>query len=312
MIALLGPTASGKTDIAIQLADRFDIALISVDSAMIYRGMDIGTAKPSIATLQEYPHALIDILDPEIDYSAGEFVAAADDAVEAAFKQRKIPLLVGGTMLYLRAFRDGIAQLPRRDAEFRTNLRLRAEKQGINKLHAELQRIDPATAARIHPNNYPRIERALEICEIAGVPMSKLLTERAGARVVERLQCRYQEYSLFHMTREELHNRISARVLSMLDAGFVEEVRRLMARPGLASSAMSMKSVGYRQLWEHLESDTSNSVDSATVESIAAATRQLARRQLTWLRSWRDLPEHRQLVDADPLEALTSSILQMA
>lgn len=310
MIALLGPTASGKTDIAIQLADRFDVALISVDSAMIYRGMDIGTAKPSAATLREYPHALIDILDPETDYSAGDFVASADDAVEAAFTQRKIPLLVGGTMLYLRAFRDGIARLPRRDARFRANLRLRAEKLGINKLHAELQRIDPVIAARIHPNNYPRIERALEVCEIAGVPMSKLLTERAGMRVEKRLHCHYQEYSLLHVTREELHNRIAARVLSMMDAGFVEEVRRLMARPRLTSNAMSMKSVGYRQLWEHLKSDPSINVEPATIESIAAATRQLARRQLTWLRSWRDLPEHRQLVDVDPLEALTRSILQ--
>ena len=284
------------------------MSLISVDSAMIYRGMDIGTAKPSIDTLQKYPHALVNILEPEIDYSVGDFVSAADEAVETAFERGQIPLLVGGTMLYLRAFREGIAELPARNPEFRESLRLKAEEHGVSKLHADLQQIDPQMAARIHPNNYPRIERALEVCTVSGVPMSKLLRDRTGVPATERLRCQYCEYSLLHVPREELHRRIAARVSAMLEARFADEVRDLMARPNLSANAMSMRAVGYRQLWRYLESNPEGPVDTSTAESIVAATRQLARRQLTWLRSWRNLSVHHELVDQDPLTALAASI----
>lgn len=292
VFALMGPTASGKTELAIRLAERFNMALISVDSAMVYRGMDIGTAKPSADMLQKYPHALIDILDPEEDYSVGDFVSQADTAVEEALELGKTPLLVGGTMLYFTRFRDGIARLPGRDHRIRSELRQRAEEKGTGDLYNELKQVDPTTAVRIHPNNYSRIERALEVFRVSGKPMSQNLETQREISVFDRMQCKYIEISLLNVSRAELHNRIEARVRNMLDLGFIDEVKTLMQRPRLSLKAMSMRAVGYRQVWKHLASSSTPSIDSTTLNSIVAGTRQLARRQLTWLRNWQSDVEH--------------------
>ncbi len=292
VFALMGPTASGKSELAMRLADEFNIALVSVDSAMAYRGMDIGTAKPNASTLQKYPHALVNILEPEDDYSVGEFIAQADEAVTDAFKSGKSPLLVGGSMLYFKRFRDGVAKLPGRNSEIRSQLRRRADEGGTGELFRELQRVDPISARRIHPNNYTRIERALEVYQETGTAMSQLLETRSSTTVVDRLQCDYREFSLVNLSRAMLHDRIEKRVHSMLDLGFAEEVRTLMQRPNLSLQAMSMRAVGYRQLWKRLACDADAAIDTSTISAIVAGTRQLARRQLTWLRNWNAGVQH--------------------
>ena len=311
VIALMGPTASGKSEMAIQLADRFNLALISVDSAMVYRGLDIGTDKPSPEVLAKHPHALVDVVDPETDFSAREFVDAADTAVRHAFESERVPLLVGGTMLYFKLFREGISRLPGRNPQLREQLRSRAQSNGVNALYRELQSIDPEAAKKIHPNNYSRIERALEVYQLTGTPLSKLQVELAGQPVEDRLTCDYREFALMNTDRSELHARIDARVHRMLDSGFVSEVRKLRQRPNLTASAMSMRSVGYRQVWEFLERCPTLSIDQTTVDAIAAATRGLARRQLTWLRSWRENPEHTQLDGMSPLEQIVGFVQEL-
>lgn len=286
VLALMGPTASGKTELALQLADRFKLALISVDSAMIYRGMDVGTSKPDNLTLQRHPHAMIDILDPEDDYSVREFVTRADEAVIKAFADGQTPLLVGGTMLYFRRFLEGVAKLPSRNSKIRSRLRRRAAEEGVTALYKQLQEIDRPSALRIHPNNYSRIERALEVYLLTGISMSEHIERSPSVSVVDRLQCRYVEFGLLNLSRLQLHERIEKRVHTMLDMGFVDEVKTLMQRPLLTSDAMSMRAVGYRQLWDLLASNFNATVDSSIIDAIVAGTRQLARRQLTWLRNW--------------------------
>lgn len=309
VLALMGPTASGKSELGMRLADEFNIALISVDSAMAYRGMDIGTAKPDSDTLQKYPHALVDILDPEDDYSVGEFIGRADRAVNDAFESGKTPLLVGGSMLYFKRFRDGVAKLPGRNSEIRSQLRQRADEGGVEELFRELQQVDPSSARRIHPNNYSRIERALEVYEQTGKPMSQLVEQHASTSVVDRLQCDYREFSLLNLTRAILHDRIEKRVYSMLDLGFADEVTTLMQRPNLSLQAMSMRAVGYRQLWQRLACDIEASIDSITINAIVAGTRQLARRQLTWLRNWKTDAQHVALQSADAYDCV-KNVLQ--
>lgn len=291
VFALMGPTASGKSELAMRVADQFNVALISVDSAMAYRGMDIGTAKPDANALRKYPHALVDILDPEDDYSVGEFIDRADEAAKDAFKAGKAPLLVGGSMLYFKRFREGVAKLPGRNSGIRSQLRQRADEAGTEELFRELQQVDPSSARRIHPNNYSRIERALEVYLVTGSPMSRLLETQSSTSVIDRLKCNYIELSLLNVSRARLHDRIEERVHEMLALGFVDEVRTLMQRPKLSLQAMSMRAVGYRQLWNRLACDTEAPIDSPTVSAIVAGTRQLARRQLTWLRNWKaDVP----------------------
>jgi tRNA dimethylallyltransferase len=276
-IFLMGPTASGKTDLAIALHERFAVDIVSVDSALVYRGMDIGTAKPDAETLRRAPHALIDIRDPAESYSAAEFRedALAEMAVSAG--RGRVPLLVGGTMLYFRALSRGLADLPAADPGVRRALEAEARERGWQTLHDRLARQDPAIAARIHPNDPQRIQRALEVIQLSGRRMSDLQREQERAslpyRVLRLVAC--------PEPRSVLHARIAARFGIMLEQGFLDEVRRLRARGDLHADLPSMRCVGYRQAWGHLEGE----FDLDTMRRKAlAATRQLAKRQLTWLR----------------------------
>jgi tRNA dimethylallyltransferase len=273
----MGPTASGKTGLSLALADALPVDLISVDSALVYRGMDIGTAKPSRAVLAHYPHALIDILDPAEAWSAGAFVAAAREAMEAAWKRGRIPLLVGGTMLYFRALRRGLAALPGADPGVRAALDAEAARLGWPALHERLRAVDPAAAAVIRSSDRQRIQRALEVWMLTGRPISALQADSAGG-----VEARYCSLALDCADRAALHARIEQRFDHMLAAGFVAEVAALRARPDLSPDLPSMRAVGYRQLWAHLEGDLS--LEEARYRGVVA-TRQLAKRQMTWLRA---------------------------
>ncbi|MBX3707220.1 MAG: tRNA (adenosine(37)-N6)-dimethylallyltransferase MiaA [Pseudomonadales bacterium] len=283
VLALVGPTAAGKTAAAFALADRRPVALISLDSAMVYRGMDIGTAKPSAAELARHPHALVDIRDPAEAYSVAEFLADADAAVRAALDAGRLPVLVGGTMLYLRAFREGLASLPTVDSTVRAALEREAEARGLAALHDELGQRDPVAAAGIHPNNPQRLLRALEVLRATGRPISAWWAAQAGTDVGQRLGVALRVVALVPDDRAALHARIAARFDAMLAAGFLDEVIALRARGDLHGGLPSMRAVGYRQAWRYLEGQTSS---SEFREQGIVATRQLARRQLTWLRSW--------------------------
>lgn len=273
--AITGPTACGKTELALALARDFPIEIISMDSALVYRGMDIGTAKPDRATRDEVPHHLIDILEPEAAYSAGRFAADATHLVAEIAARGKLPVVVGGTMLYLKALREGIAPLPERDSAIRARIDARAKSAGWESLHAELANIDPKAAARIEPTDRQRIQRALEVHAITGRPLSEL--QQAGSAPSVTVD----SIALVPYDRESLKTTIERRFLAMVEQGLVDEVRRLRARPGLAASSPSMRAVGYRQVWAHLEGrwDWPETARRAVV-----ATRQLAKRQLTWLR----------------------------
>lgn len=280
----MGPTASGKTRLAMELASRGACQLVSVDSAMIYRGMDIGTAKPSIEERARIPHRLIDLRDPAEPYSAAEFRADALAAGTEILALGQVPVFVGGTMLYYRVLRDGIAAMPSRNDELRAQLAREAESVGWQTLHARLAEIDPAAAKRIHPNDPQRLQRALEVALISGKPLSQWWQEGTGGGIESVLGCRLIQLVIAPQSRANLHSRIERRLDRMLDAGFLEEVRALRRRGDLDASLPSMKAVGYRQLWRHLD----GAIDFDTMrEQALAATRQLAKRQLTWLRSWR-------------------------
>jgi len=276
----MGPTASGKTALAVALRRRFPVDIISVDSALVYRGMDIGTAKPDAAMLREAPHALVDIRDPSEPYSAAEF---RDDAL-AEMRQitaaGRVPLLAGGTMLYFRALSRGLAELPAADSAVRAAIESEAQRLGWNRMHERLARLDPASAARIHPNDPQRIQRALEVIELTGRRISELQQEQEeqtlGWRVLRVIAC--------PESRAVLHRRIEQRFLEMLDEGFLDEVRALRARGDLDRDLPSMRCVGYRQAWSYLEGETSR---DEMVNKAIAATRQLAKRQITWLRQER-------------------------
>jgi tRNA dimethylallyltransferase len=275
--ALLGPTASGKSRLALALAARHPVEIVSMDSAQVYRGMDVGTAKPSAAERARIPHHLVDLVEPTESYSAGRFRDDAIRAVQDILGRGRIPLLVGGTMLYYRALAQGMDALPPAEPELRRRIDARAARHGWPALHAELARVDPASAARIAPNDAQRIQRALEVRELAGQPLSLLQTAR-GADLPFALEA----YALVPEDRAELHRRIEARFDAMLAGGLVEELRALRARHALRPELPSMRCVGYRQAWRHLEGE----YDAATLRDKGiAATRQLAKRQLTWLRS---------------------------
>lgn len=289
-VCLMGPTAAGKTDIAVALAKRFPFELISVDSAMVYRGMNIGTAKPDADTLRRAPHRLVDIRDPEESYSAGDFVRDAGAAIADIAAAGRVPLLVGGTMLYFRALIDGIADLPSAAADVRAAIDRDAERLGWPALHRRLATVDPDAAARIAPADRQRIQRALEVYLSTGETLTAL--QQAAHREVPGV--RFIRFALRPRARAQLHRRIEFRLEQMLDDGFVAEVAGLMSRPGLDRDAPSMRAVGYRQFWGHLAGDYD--ADEAFRLTLYA-TRQLAKRQLTWLRKAHDT------VFVDPLEA---------
>lgn len=277
-VCLMGPTASGKTGIAVSLCKRFPFEIISVDSALVYRGMDIGTAKPDAETLARAPHRLIDIRDPEEAYSAGEFVRDATTAMEEVFAAGRIPLLVGGTMMYFRALTAGIAELPSADPEVRAQIDAEAAEQGWPALHGELAKVDPGAAARIEPADSQRIQRALEVWRVSGKPLSVWQAE-AEPPVGD---VDFLRLALHPETRKILHERIELRLKAMILNGFPKEIQALRERPGLDRDAPSMRSVGYRQFWAQAEGEC----DAAEAEYRAlVATRQLAKRQVTWLRS---------------------------
>ena len=289
-VLLMGPTATGKTDLAISLSKRFPCDIISVDSALVYRGMDIGTAKPDAATLARAPHRLVDIRDPEESYSAGDFVRDANREMDEIFAVGRIPLLVGGTMMYFRALTRGIAELPGADKDVRMAIDTEADEKGWPAMHAELSEVDPTAAARIKPNDRQRIQRALEVYRSSGTPLSEWQRGSAPARD----DIEYLKVGLNIEPRGLLHARIAERLGLMVEAGFVDEVRALMERPGLTADHPSMRAVGYRQFWQHLDGDYD--LDEARDRALYA-TRQLAKRQITWLRSESDV------LLADPLEA---------
>jgi tRNA dimethylallyltransferase len=278
--ALLGPTASGKSKLALELAARRPVELVSVDSALVYRGMDIGTAKPSISERAAVPHHLIDIVDPDHSYSTGRWRNDAIRAVIEIFQKGRIPLLVGGTMLYYRALVAGLDTLPQADAAIRAAIDADARQRGWPALHAELGKVDPRAAQRISANDAQRIQRALEVWQLTGKPLSAL---QGGAQ--SDLPFQLKGFALLP-EREALHERIARRFDAMLQAGLVNEVKRLRVRYRLTAGMPSMRAVGYRQVWQHLENEIS---ETEMRERALAATRQLAKRQLTWLRSFPDL-----------------------
>ena len=283
IVLLLGPTAAGKTDAAVALAERRSCHLISMDSTLVYRGLNIGAAKPKPALLARHPHALIGIRDPANTYTVAEFVADADREVRRALEQNKLPVLVGGTMLYARAFRDGLAVLPPANPEVRAAIEAEAAAQGWPKLHERLAAVDPVAAASIHPHNGTRLQRALEVFETTGKPISAHWRTHGQLAASNRLGQELLEFAIIPGERADLHRRIEERFDAMLAQGFVDEVRALRARADLHPGLPAMRAVGYRQVWRHLD----GAWDAAQMRAKAvAATRQLARRQLTWLRGW--------------------------
>lgn len=279
LICLMGPTASGKTALAIEIVKRFPCEIISVDSAMVYRGMDIGTAKPSAEILQIAPHRLIDIVDPAQPYSAGQFRQDALREINDIVANKKIPLLVGGTMLYFRILQQGIAKLPTANKLVRTQLQIQAEQQGWQKLHALLATLDPLAAARIHVNDSQRIQRALEVYELTG----KSITDWHATETYPLSGYDVYQLALIPTDRLALHTRIAQRFMQMLTLGLIHEVGNLYERGDLSRELPSIRSVGYAQVWDYLEGKLSY---DAMQEQAIAATRQLAKRQLTWLRRW--------------------------
>jgi tRNA dimethylallyltransferase len=279
-IFLMGPTASGKTALACGLSERFPLELISVDSALVYRGMDIGTAKPDAQTLTRYPHALIDIRDPSQPYSAADFSADALPAMQQISARGKVPLLVGGTGLYFRALQQGLSDLPEADPATRARLTAEAEQIGWPALHARLAELDPDAARRIGCNDAQRLQRALEVIELTGRPLSEL--QRRGATGSTGFPWRVLKLALLPPDRSVLHERIAQRFDAMLAAGFLDEVGALRARGDLHPDLPAIRAVGYRQAWEHLDglTDLIEFRDRGIF-----ATRQLAKRQITWLRS---------------------------
>lgn len=296
-IFVMGPTASGKTDLAMALCEQLPCDIISVDSAMIYRGMDIGTAKPTTAELAKAPHRLIDIRDPAEIYSAADFRQDALAHMAEITAAGRIPLLVGGTMMYFKALLHGMSDLPPASPDLRASLKARAQAEGWATLHRELTEKDPVAAGLIHPNNRQRVLRALEVIYLTDKPLSELwrssghvedypYTTDWQADDTSGLPYTVMQFALTPKDRVVLHDRIRKRFLGMLEQGFVEEVEGLMGRGDLIPDLPSMRSVGYRQVWQWLEGEGSH--ETMTEKGIAA-TRQLAKRQLTWLRKWQDL-----------------------
>jgi tRNA dimethylallyltransferase len=280
-IFLMGPTASGKTGVAVELAQTMPVEIISVDSALVYRGMDIGTAKPDVETLARAPHHLIDVRDPTDAYSAAAFRHDALHLIHDIIRRSRIPLLVGGTMLYFKALREGLSPLPQADAALRAELDAEIARHGIKHLHDKLAEVDAETAARLKTTDTQRIQRALEIFRLSGQPMSKLLLQKENST----LPFRILPIALTPSDRAVLHQRIATRFKAMLEGGLVEELMNLRRRYRLHPNLPSMRCVGYRQAWQYMEGAIN---EAQLLETGIAATRQLAKRQLTWLRSMPD------------------------
>ncbi|QZI73813.1 tRNA (adenosine(37)-N6)-dimethylallyltransferase MiaA [Pseudomonas protegens] len=291
-IFLMGPTAAGKTDLAIELTKVLPCELISVDSALVYRGMDIGTAKPSKELLAQFPHRLIDILDPAESYSAADFRTDALAAMADITARGKIPLLVGGTMLYYKALLEGLADMPPADPQVRAELEDEAQRLGWQVLHDQLAAVDPESAARIHPNDPQRLTRALEVYRVSGLTMTAhrqrqlAQSAEAGASGCGQLPYTVANLAIAPANRQVLHQRIAQRFTQMLEQGFIDEVVALRSRSDLHAGLPSIRAVGYRQVWDHLDGKLTS---AEMQERGIIATRQLAKRQFTWLRSWADL-----------------------
>ncbi len=279
IICLMGPTASGKTALACQLAQHFPCEIISVDSALIYRGMNIGTAKPDDQILAQAPHHLIDIMDPPDSYSAAQFCADAMGHCQRIHAQGKIPLLVGGTMMYFRALQQGLSALPAADERLRLQLSEQAKQHGWDHMHQWLSQIDAETAARVHPHDSQRIQRALEVYQLTGQPMSVYLKQQNQGNI----EGSFLNIILFPEDRAWLHARIALRFVDMLKQGFIDEVQQLLSQWHLTEMHPSMRAVGYRQIMEYLQGKFDHNL---VADKGIAATRQLAKRQLTWLRQW--------------------------
>jgi tRNA dimethylallyltransferase len=297
IICLMGPTASGKTALAVELVQRFPCEIISVDSAMVYRGMDIGTAKPGAEILRIAPHRLIDFLDPAESYSAGQFRIDAMREIKDIHAHGKIPLLVGGTMMYFKILQQGLAPLPKADAKIRAELKSRAENQGWEGLHAYLMQVDKIAGERINAKDSQRIQRALEVYMLTG----KTITEWQKNNTNPLAEYNVYNFALAPLDRAQLHERIALRFDHMLQAGLIDEVRHLYERGDLNEELPSIRSVGYREVWNYLEGKYTY---EEMREKAIAATRQLAKRQMTWLRSWPDI-EWLDAEDGDVLEKMS-------
>ena len=309
-IALVGPTASGKTAIAMAIAEKLPVEIISIDSALVYRGMDIGTAKPSAQERAQVAHHLIDIREPTQTYNAADFVNDTQQLIGEIQSRGKLPLLVGGTMLYLRALQDGIDDLPKTDVATRYTIETRAKANGWPAMHEELRKVDPATASRLAPNDAQRISRALEVWHISGKSLSAWFEEgahkRLNAQHPHASGSKLDIVSLEPTDRSWLHQRIEKRFVAMLAAGFLDEMQTLRTRGDLNANLPSMRCVGYRQAWEQMDAKQLHGISSQEMlarlqETAVAATRQLAKRQLTWLRS---MPERHTIAcdSANPAE----------
>lgn len=281
IICLMGPTASGKTDLAIKLCQHLNTEIISVDSALVYKGMDIGSAKPNAEELTQAPHRLIDLIDPADSYSAADFRRDALDNIAELHSQGKIPLLVGGTMMYFKALLEGLSPLPNADQTVRAQLEIEAHEKGWPAMHRELSTVDPVAASKINENDSQRINRALEVFRLTGKPMSELQEVKP-----EPLQFNVLQFAIAPQARATLHQRIEKRFKIMLDMGFEKEVLTLYKRKDLHPDLPSIRCVGYRQMWDYLAGECD--YDEMVFKGIAA-TRQLAKRQLTWLRGWQNI-----------------------
>lgn len=303
VLCLMGTTATGKTDIAIELLQEFPVEIISVDSAMVYRGLDIGTAKPDKTTLEAAPHHLIDIIEPTEAYSAANFRRDALDLIKTVHQRNKIPLLVGGTLLYFRALLSGLSQLPAADPAIRAEIEAEAAEHGWAALHEELSRIDPVSASKIHPNDPQRLQRAIEVFRISSLPLSEL--QRRGSQA--DFPYPVLKFALIAEDREWLHKRIETRFSMMLKQGLIDEVEGLYAREDMHLDLPSMRSVGYRQVWQYLQGKWKL---QEMKERAIIATRQLAKRQHTWLRSESDLVvfDPHQMKQNDIISELKSAI----
>lgn len=288
VLFLMGPTAAGKTDLALGLAEQFPIEIISVDSALVYRGMDIGSAKPSAEEMAAVPHHLIDIRDPSEPYSAADFCTDARRLVDEIIGRGKVPLLVGGTMMYFKALLEGLAEMPPANAEVRAEIDILASSEGWPAVHRELEQVDPESAARIHPNHSQRLNRALEVFRVTGVTMTEWRERQHNEQQSNGFAQKYKlcQLAIGPRDRSLLHRRIAQRYHAMVDKGLLEEVTAMHLREDLHPDLPSVRAVGYRQIWQYLDGEL---VLADAIEKAIVATRQLAKRQLTWLRGWSEL-----------------------